>query len=48
MHRGPSSLKIVELNVHGRPVYELRHRSVLAKGLIICQPNMTTELTVSA
>ena len=25
-----------QVNVHGRPVYELRHCSVLAKGLIIC------------
>ena len=41
-------MKIVELNVHGRPVYELRGRSVLAEGLIVCQPNTTTELTVCA
>ena len=41
-------MKIVELNVHGQPVYELRHLSVLAEGLIACQPNMTTELTVCA
>lgn len=41
-------MKIVELNVHGRPVYEVRHRSVLVKGLIISQPHMTTELTVRA
>ena len=48
MHRGPSSVKIVKLNVHGRPVHELRRRSVLAEGLIVCQPNTTTELAVRA
>ena len=41
-------MKIVELNVHGQPVYELRHLSVLAEGLIVCQPNTTTELAVRA
>ena len=35
----PSSRKIVELNIHGRPVYELRRRSVVAEGLIVCQPD---------
>ena len=48
MHRGPSSVKIVKLNVHGRPVHELRRRSVVAEGLIVCQPNTTTELAVRA
>ena len=46
MHRGPSSVKILELNVHGRPVYELRHYNMLAEGLIVCQSKTTTELTV--
>ena len=29
-------------------VHELRRRSVLAEGLIVCQPNTTTELAVRA
>ena len=41
-------MKIVKLNVHGRPVHELRRRSVLAEGLIIGQPNTTTEMAVRA
>ena len=41
-------MKIVKLNIHGRPVCELHHRSVLAEGLIVCQPNTTTELAVCA
>ena len=41
-------MKIVKLNVHGRPVHELRRRSVLAEGLIVGQPNTTTELAVRA
>ena len=41
-------MKIVKLNVRGRPFHELRCRSVLAEGLIVCQPNTTTELAVRA
>ena len=41
-------MKIVKLNVRGRPVHELRRCSVLAEGLIVCQPNTTTELAVCA
>ena len=41
-------MKIVKLNVHGRPVHELRSRSVLAEGLIVGQPNTTTELAIRA
>ena len=39
-------MKIVKLNAHGQPVHELCHRSVLAEGLIVCQPNTTTKLAV--
>ena len=39
-------MKVVKLNVHGRPINELCRRSVLAEGLIVCQPNTTTELAV--
>ena len=41
-------MKIEKLNVHGRPVHELHRRSVLEEGLIVCQPNTTTELAVRA
>ena len=37
-----------ELNVHGRPLYELCCYNMLAEGLIVCQSKTTTELTVRA
>ena len=44
----PQQRENFRVELHGPPVYELRRRSVLAKGLIVCQPNTTTELTVRA
>ena len=44
----PAACKAVKLNVHGRPVHKLCCRSVLAEGLIVCQPNTTTDLAVRA
>ena len=42
------SRKVESRKVHGRPVNKLCRCSVLAEGLIICQPNTITELAVRA